>query len=117
MYFGADPEILRRAYALRSNMTSSEKRLWQYLRGRKVIGYRFRRQHAVNQFILDFFCFEKLLGIEVDGKVHNDQTQHERDEGRTMILKRFGIRILRFTNDQIEYDISQVIKEIQNALH
>ncbi|MHC1707095.1 MAG: endonuclease domain-containing protein [Bacteroidales bacterium] len=116
MYFGAEPEILRLAGELRNHSTKAEKILWQQIRGKKILGYKFRRQHAVDQFILDFFCYEALLAIEVDGEVHNESYQAERDEERSKLLNRFGIHVLRFTNQQVENNIDQVLQEIKNAL-
>ncbi len=69
-YFGATPELLRRAAELRKNMTKAETVLWGYLRKRQLTGYRFRRQHPINIVIVDFFCYEAMLVIEVDGEVH-----------------------------------------------
>ena len=71
MYFGTEPEIMRLAGGLRNNCTDAEKILWQHIRGKKLSGYKFRRQDAVDRFILDFFCYTAMLGIELDGEVHN----------------------------------------------
>ena len=81
-----------------------------------MLGFKFRRQHAVDQFILDFFCYEALLAIEVDGEVHNDASQAERDDERTKLLNSFGITVLRFTNEQVENNINPVLKEIHDFL-
>jgi very-short-patch-repair endonuclease len=112
-YFGAKPEILRVAASLRLSMTESEKILWQKLKSRKLSGYRFRRQHPINEFIVDFFCYDAMLAIEVDGDVHNDRTQNERDDERTKILNRFGIKVIRFTNDDVESNINGVLDQIK----
>jgi very-short-patch-repair endonuclease len=116
IYFGAGPELLRIAGDLRKSMTKAEKVLWERLRGRQVKGYRFRRQHPVKDFIVDFFCYDAMLSIEVDGEVHNDSYQNERDEQRKMILKRLGINELRYTNEQVLNQIDKVIKEIESEL-
>jgi very-short-patch-repair endonuclease len=86
IYFGAGPELLRIAGDLRKSMTKAEKVLWERLRNRHVKGCRFRRQHQVKDFIVDFFCYDTMLSIEVDGEVHHDPCQNERDEQRTIIL-------------------------------
>jgi very-short-patch-repair endonuclease len=83
IYFGAKPELFRLAGELRHSMTPAEKLLWEQLRERKMMGYRFRRQHPFNIVILDFFCYKLLLSIEVDGSVHSDPSQKERDKERT----------------------------------
>jgi very-short-patch-repair endonuclease len=74
IYFGVTPEILRLAGELRSSMTPAEKILWSHLRNRKVLGFKFRRQHPVSDFIVDFYCHEARLVIEADGSVHSDLT-------------------------------------------
>jgi uroporphyrinogen-III synthase len=93
IYFGAEPELLRIAGDLRKSMTSAEKVLWERLRNRQVKGFRFRRQHPIKDFVVDFFCYDAMLVIEVDGSVHDETSQKERDEQRTMIMKRLGIKV------------------------
>jgi len=90
-YFGAGTELMRIAGDLRKSTTPAEKVLWNQLRNRKVQGFRFRRQHPIKDFIVDFFCYDAMLVIEVDGSVHQEARQKERDEQRTLILKRLGI--------------------------
>lgn len=116
IYFGAGPEMLRIAGELRKSMTPAEKALWERLRNRQVNGFRFRRQHPVKDFIVDFFCYEAMLVIEVDGSVHEDTKQKERDEQRTMILKRINIREIRFTNEEVINQTNHVIKKIEAEL-
>jgi very-short-patch-repair endonuclease len=116
IYFGAGPELLKLAGELRKSMTPAEKVLWIRLRNRQVKGYRFRRQHPVEDFIVDFFCYDAMLVVEVDGTVHDDPTQRERDEQRTMILKRLDLKEIRFTNEEVMNDIDQVINRIESAL-
>jgi very-short-patch-repair endonuclease len=116
IYYGAKPEILRLAGELRRSMTHSEKLMWSYLRDRRVEGFRFRRQHPINEFIVDFFCYEAKLAIEIDGSIHNMTAQYERDKERTKILERFGIRVIRFTNDEVEKNSERVIHELRKIL-
>jgi very-short-patch-repair endonuclease len=116
MYYGADPSTLRVAGMLRKGMTLSEKILWKKLKDRKIFTTKFRRQHAIEIFIVDFYCHEYKLVIEVDGEIHNDTIQNEHDFNRTGELNRFGIRVLRFTNDQILYDIDSVLAKIQEVI-
>lgn len=113
-YFGALAETKARAAELRKNMTVAEKVLWQQLRNRKVEGLKFRRQHPVDIFILDFYCHEFKLAIEVDGGIHNQMDQKEWDENRTFALNEFGIQILRFSNEDIIDRTEKVIDLIKN---
>lgn len=116
IYHGAKAKTLRKAHDLRMCMTGSEKILWQNLRNKKVLDYKFRRQHAISQFIADFYCHEARLVIEVDGGYHNNPDQQEYDKGRTAELENLGIKVLRFTNKDVETDISKVITEISTYL-
>jgi very-short-patch-repair endonuclease len=116
-YFGATARTLQLAGDLRRAMTEAEKMLWQRLRNRKLNGFRFRRQHPVNEFIVDFFCYEAMLAIEVDGSVHNETTQAEKDLERTRFLQGLGITIIRFTNHQVNSDMNSVISSIREVLH
>jgi very-short-patch-repair endonuclease len=112
-YFGAKAETLRLAGELRHAMTKSEKLLWQELRNRKLESLRFRPQHPLNEFIVDFFCYEAMIAIEIDGSVHDDSFQAERDDGRTQIINEFGIDVIRFSNDEVETDLNGVINRIK----
>ena len=116
IYFGAGPEMLRIAGDLRKSMTPAEKVLWKRLRNRKVKGFRFRRQHPIKDFIVDFFCYDAMLVIEVDGSVHDEINQSERDEQRTLILKRLGIKEVRFSNQEVINNTDPVIRKIEEEL-
>ena len=116
IYFGAEPELMRIAGDLRKSMTPAEKVLWDKLRNRQLKGYKFRRQHPLYDFIVDFFCYDAMLVIEVDGAVHDDDYQNERDFQRTLILNRFGIKEIRFKNDEVINHINQVLKKIEAEL-
>ena len=111
-HYGAKPDIFKLANELRKNMTEAEDKLWQRLRNRKLNNLKFRRQHPVNKFIADFFCTEKELIIEVDGGIHNDPDAKEHDENRTYELEQFGLKIIRFTNEEVMNDIDKVLEEI-----
>ncbi len=115
-YFGAKPKLLRIASELRHSTTEAEKNLWKQIRNRKLMGYRFRRQHPINEVVVDFFCFEAMLAIELDGSVHNDAYQKERDKERTDILKRFGIKVIRFENEQVKTNIGLVLDLILSEI-
>jgi len=116
IYFGAKPELLRIAGELRKNMTVAEQMLWQRLRNRQVSGYRFRRQHPVRDVVVDFFCYDAMLVVEVDGDVHDMSYQKERDTERTKMLKMSGLRELRFRNEEVINDIENVIRRIEAEL-
>jgi len=96
--------------ALRNNMTPAEATLWQALKGRGTGGLKFRRQHGIGPFVLDFYCPEHQLGIELDGASHDYKFEY--DEARTAYLRQQGIRILRFSNHQVFSCLQGVLSEI-----
>ena len=107
------------AREMRKNQTPAEKKLWSYLRNRKLKGIKFLRQHPVpyrnlfNQiryFIPDFYCAEKKLIIELDGKIHDYQKQY--DQNREAILRDLDLKILRFKNEELD-DIYKVLEKIK----
>jgi len=116
MYYGADSNTLRAAHQLRRSMTKAEAVLWKKLRDRNVFNTKFRRQHPINIFIVDFYCHEYKLVIEVDGDIHNDEIACQYDLGRTEVLNKFGLKVIRFTNNQILYSLDSVIKKIQGEI-
>jgi very-short-patch-repair endonuclease len=112
----AEP-IISYARQLRKNQTKAEKYLWSILRGRKFHGYKFRRQHPISKlFILDFYCFEKKLAIELDGAQHQEELQKQLDEERTKYLDLLGIRVIRFSNEEVLLSTSNVLKRILSEL-
>ena len=113
MFYNAKPHIFEKAKALRKFMTVSEQKLWEYLRGRKVGNHRFRAQHPIDIFIADFYCHELKLIIEVDGGIHRSKENAEYDLGREAELNEWGIKVIRFTNEEIEMKISDVLKKIE----
>ena len=116
MYYGADSETLRAAHILRRSMTKAEAVLWKKLRDRNVISIKFRRQHPVYNFIVDFYSHEYKLVIEVDGDIHNDEIASQYDLGRTEVLNNFGLKVIRFTNNQILCSLDSVIEKIQREI-
>jgi very-short-patch-repair endonuclease len=101
------------ARELRSRETRAEDRLWQELRGRRLDGLKFCRQHPVGPFVLDFCCVERRLAIEIDGEVH--ATQHDRDAEREELLVAVGFRVLRFANEDVRDDLRGVLAAIRGA--
>ncbi len=113
MFYNAKPHIFEKAKMLRKNMTGAEKILWEQLRGKKLLGLRFRPQHPIDIFIADFYCHPLKLVVEVDGGIHKNKGQQDYDVGREGELENWGIDVIRFTNDEIENNITEVIKEIE----
>ena len=112
MFYGADSRAFEAAKMLRKNMTLAELILWKKLRDRTIFKTKFRRQHPINFFIADFYAHEYKLVIEIDGEIHNNPETIEYDSGRTAELERFGIKVLRFSNDQVIYKMDSVINRI-----
>ena len=112
--FGASLNIRSKAKDLRKNMTKHEKILWNHLRLRQPNGMHFRRQHPFGIYILDFYCFEANLVIEVDGLNHLKQLEYDID--RTKDLESSGLHVLRFSNKDIEVRINWVLDEIIKSL-
>jgi len=108
--------IVRAARDLRRQLTPMEEKLWEALRERRVGGLKFRRQHPFGRYVLDFFCVERRLAIEVDGAVHAQPGQAEHDAERSAFLTEQGIRVLRFRNEEIERDIEGVVKRILESV-
>jgi len=101
---------------LRKNLTSAEALLWTNLKNSQLDGKKFRRQHSIGPFIVDFFCPECRLAIELDGDVHMTDQGAERDENRTEFLKRFNVRVIRFENREIFDNVEWVVEVIRQAL-
>ena len=116
MFYGASPEIFKRAGELRKNMTEAESKLWSLLRKKQVEGKRFRRQHPIKSFIVDFYCHECKLVVEVDGSIHQLAEQKEYDSGRTYELEQLGLKVIRFTNNQVLKQPEKVIELIKKAI-
>ena len=95
---------------LRNNATSSEALLWKALRGRNAGGYKFRRQQGIGSYILDFYCPELRLCIELDGSSHDHK--YEYDERRTAFLNEQGIKVVRFHNEVVLANVDAVAREI-----
>ena len=98
---------------MRKNPTQAEKLLWEALRDKQV-GYKFRRQHLIHKFIVDFVCLEKMLIVEADGGYHNDEEQQKLDIERAGILEGLGYTILRFSNNEILGNIDIVLEKIKS---
>ena len=122
-FFRMKRSITQLARDLRKNQTETEKELWKHLRNRKLGGFKFTRQFPIvygnnldgtkQFFIVDFYCFEKKIAIELDGQIHNFQKNY--DTEREAIIKEKGIKILRFKNEEIN-NINEVLDKILKEL-
>ena len=99
-----------RARALRRKQTWAEKLMWSWLRNRRFNGWKFRRQHSIGPYYIDFFCEEARLAIELDGFGHWLPDKQARDEKRGKFLVRLGIKVLRYPNARLRRD-AQVIRD------
>ena len=98
----------------RSGQTEAEKLLWSGLRAHRFAGYKFRRQHAIGRFIVDFYCSKASLVIEVDGPIH--EYSKREDAKRQVFLENLGLRVLRFSNDSVQRKTKEVLSAILEAL-
>ena len=98
---------------LKENPTEAEKVIWEYLRNKKT-GYKIRRQHVIDNFIVDFVCLTKKVVIEIDGGIHLQQK--ELDELRTNTLNEKGYRVIRFTNEEVMHNPAMIAANIKNIL-
>lgn len=112
MWKGAPSSLFLKAQSLRNNETQAEKILWEKLKNNQLKGNKFRRQHPISLFIADFYCHKLKLIIEVDGEYHNTLEQIKKDDERTQVLQDNGVKIIRFTNCEIENNVDKVITEI-----
>ena len=110
------PALLAAARALRGEMTDAEQLLWQCLRRKQLGGSRFRRQHPFRRFVLDFYCCEARLAVELDGGQHNEVDVRAQDNERTEWLATQGIMVLRFWNSEIFENPEGVLQRIHETL-
>ena len=104
------------ARRLRREATAVEETLWGRLRNRRLMGAKFRRQHPLGRYIADFYCQEARLVVELDGGVHSRADEKEYDTARQMAIEAIGITVLRFNNNDIEYDLEGVLEKIAEVL-
>ena len=100
----------------RQNQTEQERKIWRLLRAKRFSGYKFRRQHKIGRYIVDFVCKEKFIIIECDGGQHNYDCNIEADKARDIFLKSKGYKILRFWNTDIDNNADAVQQVIYDAL-
>lgn len=104
------PSKLQRAKELRREMTQSERKLWSRLRNNRLEGFHFRRQQIIEPYIADFYCHQAELVIEVDGSVHQEQSEYDRQRDLDLLLR--GLRVVHFTNSDVNQNLESVLKEI-----
>lgn len=104
------PSVRKRSKQLRRAQTPAEKTLWRALKNRQLGGYKFRRQHPIGSYILDFYCAQVKLVIELDGCTHKNQQEYDND--RTQWLNDHNYEVLRFPNHQIHSNLDQVTTKI-----
>jgi len=111
-YHGATPVIFKNAKILRKNQTPAEAFLWTILRRKSLKKLKFRRQHPVNRFIVDFYCHELKLVIELDGDIHLPEEIKTYDLKREELLRSMGLTVIRFTNEQVFREPERIIKTV-----
>lgn len=115
MHYGAPPGVFRQAQLLRNNPTEAEALLWKYLR-KNQLKQKFRRQHPTWMYVVDFYCHYLRFVIEIDGGIHEQQEVADLDKERHENLSSLGLHIIRFTNEQVLFDINFVLSEIAHKI-
>lgn len=110
--FKYNNEFKSTARTLRKNQTSAELFLWKYLRNHHLGGYKFFRQFPIGTYILDFYCHEKALAIELDGFQHKTASHIKHDRYRSNYLKKQGIKVVRFWDNEVFQNIEGVLEEV-----
>jgi very-short-patch-repair endonuclease len=108
------PYLKETRRTLRQELTPAEKLLWKVLKGKNIEGRKFRRQHSIEDFIVDFYCAKEKLVIELDGEVHNNINAQYNDEERDKRLKELDYTIMRFENKEVINNLDNVLREIEN---
>ena len=101
---------------LRQNQTNAEELVWRYLRNKQMLGYKFKRQYSVNHFVIDFYCPELKLAVEVDGASHNNLEQQEYDIQRQKYMESFNIKFVRIKDEELLGNPNQEFMKIEDAI-
>jgi len=99
---------------LRNNITKSEMILWKYLKGSQMNGWKFRRQQGIGNYIVDFYCPDLKIVVEVDGLTHSEEVVFEKDEVRQEYLENLGLKVVRYNSQDIFYKINDVLEGLYN---
>jgi very-short-patch-repair endonuclease len=110
------PRQKRLRQHLRNTATDAERLLWSSLKGSQLLGYKFRRQQGIGQYVVDFYCPDKKVAIEIDGVTHWTEQEQKRDRARQDYIEALGIRVLRFTNNNIYTNKDGVLNMIFGVL-
>ncbi len=113
LWKGASPQIFSNAKKLRENQTEAEEKFWLAVKDNQVEGYKFRRQHPLSIYVVDFYCHALKLVIEIDGEYHLDEEQQLLDQKRTADIEFQGSNVIRFTNEEVMYRLPEVIDKIK----
>ena len=105
-------EFVKKRQYLRKNMTKAEIILWSKLKGKQLKGLKFRRQHGINIYVVDFYCPESRLAIEIDGGVHYYNSRVTYDKQRQEEIEALGIKVLRYTNNDVVKNLEDVLNDI-----
>ena len=111
-----NPKLKYLARKLRNNSTKSEILLWQKIKRKQIHGYDFHRQKPIDNYILDFFCHELMMGIEIDGYSHELIEIFHKDNKKTKKMDSLGISILRFTDHQVFREMENVLRSIEQYI-
>ena len=116
MWKDAPASVFSNASKLRENPTEAEELLWVALKDNKVDGFKFRRQHPISIYIADFYCHRLKLVIEVDGEYHLSEEQQLLDKERTANLEYQGLRLIRFSNEEVVLKLPEVMNKIKDFI-
>jgi very-short-patch-repair endonuclease len=105
-----------RARSLRASQTSAEAKLWQALRNRRLARWKFRRQHAIDRYVVDFVTLDGKLVVEVDGVTHSEPSERARDSVRTAVLESCGFHVVRVSNTDVYDNLEGVLEMIEGTL-
>ena len=97
---------------LRNDPTTAERILWKHIKNSQL-GYKFRRQQGVGPYIVDFYCPEKFIVVELDGWIHGEEEHKEKDQKRQVFLEQQGLTVVRYRNEQIRYELPSVLKDLK----
>lgn len=117
MWKGAPFENFKLASQLKLSMTEAELTVWERLKNKQFRGYKFRRQHPIHLFIVDFYCHELKLILEIDGEYHEKPEQRLADKERSELLEYQGLSIIRFTNEEVLNSMDLVLKKLEEKIN
>src|SRR5258705_8672368 len=115
MFYGAGPLIFKKAEELRKNMTSAERIIWQHIHINEW-KLKFRRQHPISNFIVDFYCHPLKLVIEIDGDIHDVEEVKKNDILREKTLSSLGLKVIRFNNEVVYKNSKEVLRKIDETI-